>query len=99
MLQPELAGALRDRKLANIEAVKPDCVAAGNIGCIDQLAHGPVPVVHTVELLDWAYGGPCRRRRPPKSACTRCRARARPWTPEAPPLPREGGNGYRHRRA
>jgi glycolate oxidase iron-sulfur subunit len=59
MLQPELANALRDRKLANIEAVKPDCVAAGNIGCINQLAHGSVPVVHTVELLDWAYGGPC----------------------------------------
>ena len=59
MLQPELAGQLKERKLASIAMVKPDCVAAGNIGCITQLSGGPVPVVHTVELLDWAYGGPC----------------------------------------
>ncbi len=59
ILQPELAAGLKQRKLAAIEAVKPDCVAAGNIGCITQLSGGPVPVVHTVQLLDWAYGGPC----------------------------------------
>jgi glycolate oxidase iron-sulfur subunit len=59
ILQPEIAGALKQRKLAAIESVRPDCVAAGNIGCIAQLAGGPVPVVHTVQLLDWAYGGPC----------------------------------------
>ncbi len=59
ILQPELAGELKERKLAAIEAVKPDCVASGNIGCITQLSGGAVPVVHTVELLDWAYGGPC----------------------------------------
>jgi glycolate oxidase iron-sulfur subunit len=59
ILQPELAAGLKQRKLASIESVKPDCVAAGNIGCITQLAGGPVPVVHTVQLLDWAYGGPC----------------------------------------
>ncbi len=60
IFQSELAGELRDRKLANIAATKPDCIAAGNIGCINQLA-GPdaPPVVHTVELLDWAYGGKC----------------------------------------
>src|SRR5207248_2574772 len=59
LLQPELAGALRDRKLANIAVVGADLVAAGNIGCIKQLASGGgVPVVHTVELLDWATGGP-----------------------------------------
>ena len=59
MLQPELAGELRDRKVANIESTKPDIVAAGNIGCITQIAQGTgVPVVHTVELLDWATGGP-----------------------------------------
>ena len=59
MLQPELAAGLRDRKLANIQSVKPDIVAAGNIGCIEQLASGAgMPVVHTVELLDWATGGP-----------------------------------------
>ena len=59
LLQPELANALKDRKLRNIASVKPAIVAAGNIGCITQLAAGAsVPVVHTVELLDWATGGP-----------------------------------------
>ncbi len=59
LLQPELAGKLRDRKLANIAKTRPDLVATGNIGCITQLAPGcGVPVVHTVELLDWATGGP-----------------------------------------
>jgi glycolate dehydrogenase iron-sulfur subunit len=59
LLQPELATALRDRKLANIAVTGADVVAAGNIGCITQLAPGaPAPVVHTVELLDWATGGP-----------------------------------------
>jgi glycolate oxidase iron-sulfur subunit len=59
ILQPEIAAALRDRKLANIAATQPDVVATGNIGCITQLAAGsPVPIVHTVELLDWASGGP-----------------------------------------
>ncbi len=59
ILQPDLARQLRDRKAANIASVKPDLVAAGNIGCISQLASGlDVPIVHTVELLDWAYGGP-----------------------------------------
>jgi glycolate oxidase iron-sulfur subunit len=59
ILQPEIAAALRDRKLANIAAIQPDLVATGNIGCITQLAAGSsVPIVHTVELLDWATGGP-----------------------------------------
>ncbi len=59
ILQPELAGELRDRKTRNIKRVKPDLVATGNIGCIAQLSGKlDVPVVHTVELLDWAYGGP-----------------------------------------
>lgn len=59
ILQPEIAAALRERKLANIAATEPDLVATGNIGCITQLAAGsPVPIVHTVELLDWATGGP-----------------------------------------
>jgi glycolate oxidase iron-sulfur subunit len=59
MLQPELAEALKLRKLRNIASVEPEIVAAGNIGCIAQLATGAgVPVVHTVELLDWATGGP-----------------------------------------
>ena len=62
ILQPDLARQLRDRKTANIASVKPDLVAAGNIGCIAQLAPGmDIPIVHTVELLDWAYGGPVPR--------------------------------------
>lgn len=59
LLQPELAGQLRDRKVRNIEATKPQLIAAGNIGCMTQIGSGTdLPVVHTVELLDWAYGGP-----------------------------------------
>ena len=59
LLQPELAGRLRERKLGNIKSLSPDVVAAGNIGCMVQLRGGlNVPVVHTVELLDWATGGP-----------------------------------------
>ena len=59
MLQPELAEALRIRKTAAIESTHPDIVAAGNVGCITQIAGGTaLPVVHTVELLDWASGGP-----------------------------------------
>lgn len=62
ILQSELAGELKTRKLGNIRKVKPDLVAAGNIGCITQLATGSdIPVAHTVELLDWAYGGPVPR--------------------------------------
>jgi glycolate oxidase iron-sulfur subunit len=58
ILQPELAGRLRDRKVANIASVEPDVIAAGNIGCMVQIAGGTsVPVVHTIELLDWATGG------------------------------------------
>ncbi len=66
LLQPELAGQLRDRKVANIARVTPDLVAAGNIGCITQIASGiAIPVVHTVELLDYATGGPRPNNMPP----------------------------------
>jgi glycolate oxidase iron-sulfur subunit len=59
MLQYELADALRARKLANIATTGAEIVATGNIGCIAQLRQpGIRPVVHTVELLDWATGGP-----------------------------------------
>lgn len=59
ILQPDIADRLRDRKVANIASVKPDMIAAGNIGCMIQIAGGTsVPVVHTIELLDWATGGP-----------------------------------------
>jgi glycolate oxidase iron-sulfur subunit len=59
ILQPELAGQLRERKVRNIERIKPDVIAAGNIGCLTQIAAGTaIPVVHPVELVDWATGGP-----------------------------------------
>jgi glycolate oxidase iron-sulfur subunit len=58
ILQPDIAGRLRARKLANIARLQPDLIAAGNIGCITQLSGDGVPVVHTVELLDWMSGGP-----------------------------------------
>ena len=58
MVQPEIAGRLRERKLDNLRATAPDLVSAGNIGCITQLSGGGVPVIHTVQLLDWMAGGP-----------------------------------------
>ncbi len=58
LLQPDLAARLRDRKLENLRATGPDLVATGNIGCMTQLAGHGLPVVHTVELLDWMAGGP-----------------------------------------
>ncbi|MDS9467803.1 glycolate oxidase subunit GlcF [Paracoccus sp. MBLB3053] len=59
LLQPELSGELKRRKVATLEATAPQVIAAGNIGCMMQIGSGTgVPVVHTVELLDWASGGP-----------------------------------------
>ena len=59
LLQPEIADQLRARKVSNIEKVGPVAVAAGNIGCMTQIGIGTaIPIVHTVELLDWARGGP-----------------------------------------
>ncbi len=59
ILQPEIAGRLLDRKIGNIVKTAPDVIAAGNIGCIVQIASGTaIPVVHPVELIDWATGGP-----------------------------------------
>lgn len=58
MMQPDIAGQLKARKIANIEKTKPDAIAAGNIGCITQIGTGTdIPIVHTVELIDWATGG------------------------------------------
>ena len=58
IMQPEIANRLLKRKVGNIESTRPDVVATGNIGCITQIAGGTaIPVLHTVELLDWAYGG------------------------------------------
>lgn len=73
ILQPELAGRLRDRKAANIARTGAEVLAAGNVGCMAQLAPAvAMPVVHPVELLDWATGGP----------------RPAALTPEAPFRPR-----------
>jgi glycolate oxidase iron-sulfur subunit len=62
ILQPELATRLRDRKIVNIDSLRPALVATGNIGCMTQLGAAlTLPIVHTVELLDWATGGPLPR--------------------------------------
>ncbi|PLL11768.1 glycolate oxidase iron-sulfur subunit [Tabrizicola sp. TH137] len=59
LLQPEISRELKARKVRTLEAKGPDVIAAGNIGCMMQIGSGTgVPVVHTVELLDWATGGP-----------------------------------------
>lgn len=59
LLQPKISAALKARKVGHLQATKPDVIAAGNIGCLMQIGSGtPVPVVHTVQLLDWATGGP-----------------------------------------
>ncbi len=58
ILQPELADRLRARKIGNLEATAPEIIAAGNIGCITHISGATeLPVLHTVELLDWATGG------------------------------------------
>jgi glycolate oxidase iron-sulfur subunit len=59
ILQPEIATKLRARKVANIESLAPEAIATGNIGCMTQIGLGTsIPILHTIELLDWAYGGP-----------------------------------------
>ena len=59
ILQPEIANQLRERKVSSLEDLKPDVIATGNLGCMAQVSQGTdIPVVHTLELLDWAAGGP-----------------------------------------
>ncbi|KMW56079.1 Glycolate dehydrogenase, iron-sulfur subunit GlcF [Candidatus Rhodobacter oscarellae] len=59
LMQPEISGELKARKVKTLEAKRPDVIAAGNIGCMMQIGSGTqTPIVHTVELLDWATGGP-----------------------------------------
>jgi glycolate oxidase iron-sulfur subunit len=59
LMQPEISGQLKARKVRTLEAKSPDVIAAGNIGCMMQIGSGTgIPIVHTVELLDWATGGP-----------------------------------------
>ncbi len=63
LLQPEISAQLKARKVGNLSATKPQAIAAGNIGCMMQIGSAiDVPIVHTVQLLDWATGGP----RPPR---------------------------------
>ena len=58
LMQPEISGQLKVRKVATLEATRPDVIAAGNIGCMTQIgAATDLPIVHTVQLLDWAWGG------------------------------------------
>lgn len=65
LLQPEISQHLKSNKVRNLEATEPEIIAAGNIGCMMQIGSGTgVPVVHTVQLLDWATGGP----KPPELA-------------------------------
>ena len=78
LLQPEIAATLGERKAAHIGSVDPDIVAAGNLGCMVQIGrYTDLPVVHTVELLDWATGGP----QPP--ALLRCNLREPSPEPDA----------------
>ncbi|RYH08305.1 glycolate oxidase subunit GlcF [Tropicimonas sp. IMCC6043] len=66
LLQPEISAELKARKVRTLEAKAPEVIAAGNIGCMMQIGAGTeVPVVHTVELLDWATGGPRPRKLDP----------------------------------
>lgn len=59
LMQPEISKQLKARKVETLEALTPDIISAGNIGCMMQIGGGTdVPIVHTVELLDWATGGP-----------------------------------------
>lgn len=58
ILQPEISEKLKARKALNLSATKPQIIATGNIGCMTQLKDAvSVPILHTIELLDWAYGG------------------------------------------
>lgn len=59
ILQQRIAEQLGRRKAAHIESTDAGIIAAGNLGCIMQISrYTSLPVVHTIELLDWATGGP-----------------------------------------
>jgi glycolate oxidase iron-sulfur subunit len=59
LMQPAISKQLKERKVRTLEAQKADIIAAGNIGCMMQICGATeIPIVHTVELLDWATGGP-----------------------------------------
>src|SRR4029079_16426276 len=84
MLQPEIARRLRDRKVTNLDAIDADVIATGNLGCMTQIGSGTdTPVGPTVQLLDWAYGGPM----PEELADRSFVSGASPALSEAEPLP------------
>ena len=59
LLQSEIAKKLLENKISNIEKVKPQIISTGNIGCITQIAYATkIPILHTVEIIDWYTGGP-----------------------------------------
>jgi len=59
ILQPKIAKQLLKDKVKNIESLKPQIISTGNIGCITQISNGTnIPIVHTIEILDWYTGGP-----------------------------------------
>ena len=58
IMQPDISATLKARKVKNLKATKAEVIATGNIGCITQIGDAAgMPVVHTVKLLNWAYGG------------------------------------------
>ena len=59
MLQSDIANKLLKNKISNIDKVNPNIISTGNIGCIQQIARSTeIPILHTVELIDWYTGGP-----------------------------------------
>ena len=59
LLQSEIAKKLLKNKISNIEKIKPQIISTGNIGCITQIAQATkIPILHTVEIIDWYTGGP-----------------------------------------
>ena len=59
ILHQKMAKSLLRNKVNNIEKIRPDFISTGNIGCMTQISTGTrIPIIHTVELLDWFTGGP-----------------------------------------
>ena len=59
LLQSDIAEKLLEKKLFNIQKIKPEIISTGNIGCITQISSGTnIPILHTVEIIDWYTGGP-----------------------------------------
>ena len=59
LLQSDIAKKLLKNKVSNIEKIKPEIISTGNVGCISQISNGTqIPILHTVEIIDWYTGGP-----------------------------------------